>query len=147
MAVVLVVGMALSGCATAARGAPPRDPHTVGALVRVARAFNRDYQENRDGLVYDRWDRASQAIISRRDYVRRHRECPTAPGPATVEGARARAHGYWIVGYEIGGVALTDYWHYQDGRWVFNLARSNPSAVALYRLPFAAYARAVGCQP
>ncbi len=142
-------GVALSGCGVAApRAAPPRrDPRTLAALVRVARAFNRDYQENRDGPVYDRWDRASRAIISRRAYVRRHRECPSAPGPAVVEGASPAAHGYWIVRYEIGGVALTDYWHYQDGRWVFNLARSNPSAVALYRLPFAAYARAVGCHP
>ncbi|MGC8510870.1 MAG: hypothetical protein ACP5PB_08390 [Acidimicrobiales bacterium] len=139
--------MALSGCVVATSRAtlPPRhDPRTVAALVRVARAFNRDYQENRDGLVYERWDRASRAIISRRAYVRRHRECPGAPGPAIVEGASPGAHGYWVVRYEIGGVALTDYWHYQDGRWVFNLARSNPSAVALYRLPFAAYARAVG---
>ena len=147
---MLVAGVGLSACGVATSHAGPTargEPRTVAALLRVARAFNQNYGANRDGPVYDRWDRASQAIISRSAYVRRHVACPTASGPAVVEGASAIAHGYWIVRYEIDGVALTDYWHYVAGRWVFNLARSNPSAVALYRLPFAAYARAVGCHP
>lgn len=120
------------------------DPHTKRALLRIARQFNADYAANRDGAVYDRWDSRSQAVISRSEYVRRHRECPTAPGPATVEGA-SRAGSWWLVRYSISGIAMTDYWRYERGRWMFDLIRSNPQAVRLYRLPAEKYLQAVGC--
>src|SRR6266516_551819 len=48
-------------------------------LVRIAQAFNTNYDHNNDGPVYDRWDARSQAIISRAEYIRRHAECATAP--------------------------------------------------------------------
>jgi len=123
------------------------DPDTRQALLRVAVEFNNDYAANRSGLVYGRWDARSKSVIPRAQYVRRHVECPTAPGRALVEGASRAAHGYWRVFYSISGTRLTDYWLYQGGRWRFDLVRSNPSAVTLYRLPFAAYAAAVGCTP
>ncbi len=113
--------------------------------MRVATVFNRDYADNRDGPVYDRWDRASQAVITRKSYLLRHRDCPTSPGAAVVESAAPGPHGYWLVRYSIDGVQFVDYWTYQHGQWRFDLLRSNPSAVRLYRLPFAAYAAAVGC--
>lgn len=121
------------------------EPESARTLLHVAREFNADYAANRDGLVYDRWDPASRWIIPRAEYVRRHRECPTAPGPATVESASRAGGGYWAVRYDLSGTRLVDYWHYVHGRWLFDLPRSNPSAVTLYRLPFARYAAAVGC--
>jgi len=126
-------------------GASAREPRTVSFLIRVATAFNDDYAANRDALVYERWDAASQRVISEAAYVRRHVLCPNAPGAALVEGANQIAGGYWAVHYEISGSRLTDYWHYMGGRWRFDLLRSNPSSVRLYRLPFAAYASHVGC--
>jgi hypothetical protein len=126
-------------------GASTREPRTASFLIRVATEFNDDYAANRDALVYQRWDAPSQKVISEAAYVRRHELCPTAPGAALVEGAYAIAGGYWAVHYEISGSRLTDYWHYVDGRWRFDLLRSNPSSVRLYRLPFAAYASQVGC--
>lgn len=36
------------------------------------------------GPVYDRWDARSQAIINRAGYIRRHKDCPSAPHPASV---------------------------------------------------------------
>lgn len=141
----------LSACGTHARAqthtiaAAPRDPKTMRALLHIARQFNIDYADNRAASVYDRWDARSQAVISRAAYIRRHRECRTGSGPGFVQGADR--HGkWWLVHYEISGSNLTDYWSYQDGRWVFDLFRSNPQAVALYRLPGAKYLAAAGCE-
>jgi hypothetical protein len=126
---------------------PGPDPKTAAALVRIAQAFNDNYDRNNDGPVWDRWDARSQAVISRAEYIRRHAECATAPtSPARVESAGPGAHGAWLVHYETGGQQLTDYWFYTRGRWAFDLLLSNPGAAALYRLPFVRYAKAVGCQ-
>jgi hypothetical protein len=132
--------------ATAAVSQPGPDPETAAALVRVAQAFNDNYDRNDDGPVYDRWDARSQAVISRAEYIRRHVECATAPqGPAHVESATRGATGTWLVRYEIGGLQFTDYWYYIRGRWQFDLLLSNPDAARLYRLPFAQYAAQTGC--
>lgn len=126
---------------------PRADPSTGAALKAIAQRFNDDYQDGHFAAVWQRWDRASQSVISQSDYVRRHTECFTAPGaPARVETVSDSQAGYWLVRYEIGGMQFTDYWIYRDGRWEFDLIRSNPDAVSLYRLPVAAYDRAVGCQ-
>jgi hypothetical protein len=158
----LLLAMALTACTSPARHAPAPgpgtrpgaasadrpvpDPRTAAALIRIAQVFNNDYDHNNDGPVYDRWDARSQAVISRAEYIRRHAECATAPqGPAHVEDAVPGPHGAWLVHYEIGGQQLTDYWFYTGRRWVFDLLLSNPDAARLYRLPFAGYATAVGC--
>ncbi len=143
---VVIAGVAATlwiavGPATASRA----DPRSGAALVRIAQRFNDDYAANRDGLVYDRWDARSRMVISRRRYVELHELCPTAPAPAVVEGAAPVGDGFWRVRYDIGGVQLVDYWHYVASRWRFNLQRSNPGAVALYRMSTARYMAAVGC--
>ena len=136
--------IALAVAATHARVATPPGER-LSVLVAVATTFNQNYSENRPGAVYDRFDAASRAVISRAGYIRRHLECPDPPGPATTTGVTRGPRGYWLVHYSIDGVALTDYWHYVGGRWRFSLTRSNPQAVALYRLSFPAYAQALGC--
>jgi hypothetical protein len=161
---ILLLVMALSACSSPAnhgpaartqpsaakRQATPRpgaDPRTAAALVRIAQAFNTDYDHNNDGPVWDRWDAHSQAVISRAEYIRRHAECATAPqAPAYVEDATRGPHGAWLVHYEISGRQLTDYWFYTHQRWQFDLILSNPDSARLYRLPFAKYAAQVGCQ-
>lgn len=153
LAVVIAMGVSAAGCTATGAGTSSSasspvgrsDPKTRQALLQIAVRFNDDYAANRDGLVYDRWDARSRMVIGRAAYVRRHRECPTAPGPAVVESASVSTHGYWRVDYSISGIQLEDYWHYVGGRWLFDLPRSNPDAVRLYRLPFAKYAKAVGC--
>jgi len=137
--VVVMVGLSLAPRHTA------HEPATATELVRVATLFDHDYQFNLDGATWDRFDRASQGVISRSNYIRWHQECPASPGTATVLTARALAAGWWMVTYEIGGVLLHDYWHQVDGRWRFSLLRSNPSAAALYASTFSAFARATGC--
>jgi hypothetical protein len=124
---------------------PSTDSLTSQSLLRVASLFNQDYSANRVGAVYERWDARSQSIITRSDYIRRHIECPTAPGEAVVESAEPSTRGYWSVRYSISGLQFVDYWHYVNGRWRFSLVLSNPDAVKLYKLSFTAYAAAVGC--
>ena len=128
------------------RGSRHRDPRTAAALLRIARAFNLDYAHNKDAAVYARWDAASRAVISRKEYLLRHRECPNPP-EAHVDtwGVTRGPHGAWLVHYSIGGIQFVDYWFYVHGRFVFDLPKSNPSAVPLYRSSPAAYAKAVGC--
>jgi hypothetical protein len=159
-AAILLLVMALGACSAsphhapvagarpsaAATAQPAPDPKSATALVRIAQVFNDNYDDNRDGPVWDRWDARSQAVISRAEYIRRHAECATAPqGPAHVESATPGPHGGWLVQYEIGGQQLTDHWYYIHRRWEFDLLLSNPSAARLYRLPFAKYAAQVGC--
>src|ERR1022692_976403 len=91
---VFIAVVALGACsapphhrASAARtrpgqaGTTPQSPdrRTAAALVRIAQVFNDDYDRNNDGPVWDRWDARSQAVITRAEYIRRHRECATAP--------------------------------------------------------------------
>jgi hypothetical protein len=124
----------------------PPDRPTAAALLRIARTFNHDYDSGDYGPVYARWDARSRAIISRAEYIRRHRECPAPPHPRSVtESAGPGPRGAWLVHYEIGGQQLTDHWFYVHRRWAFDLVLSNPDAVRLYRMSARRYAEAVGC--
>jgi hypothetical protein len=149
---VAAVALFAAGCATShvhtgASTAPlPPDGHTPSALLKIAARFNHEYDSGDYGPVYARWDARSQAIITRADYIRRHRDCPGARhAPSITESASPGPHGAWLVHYQIGGQQLTDYWFYVHRRWVFDLVLSNASAVTLYRLPPGKYAAAIGC--
>ena len=150
---VAVAALVATGC-TASSGHPapspaplPPDPHTAGALLKIATAFNHDYDTGDYGPVYARWDARSQAIITEADYIQRHKECPGSSQTLTrTESASPGGlHGAWLVRYEIGGQQLTDYWFYVRRRWVFDLVLSNPDAVKLYRMSPGQYIAAVGC--
>jgi hypothetical protein len=142
---LLVAGVVVSWSDFGRGRSTGAESRTPGALMAIAQRFNDAYTANRDGLVYDRWDRPSRAVISRARYVRAHQLCQSAPAHAVVERATPAVNGYWLVSYSISGVQLTDYWHYVDGRWLFSLVKSNPAAVKLYRLPLGQYLAAVGC--
>jgi hypothetical protein len=142
----------VAGC-TAAAGRPARPPaplppdqRTAAALLKIATAFNNDYDNGDYGPVYARWDARSQAILAKADYIERHRECPGAGHvQARTENVSTGPHGAWLVHYEIGGQQLTDYWFYVHRRWVFDLVLSNPSSVRLYRMSAQRYAAFLGC--
>lgn len=144
---VLAAGCSpVTGHPAASTSALPPDPHTASALLKIATAFNRDYDTGGYGPVYARWDARSQAIITRSDYIRRHRDCPNdSHALSQTESVNPGPHGAWLVHYEIGGQQLTDYWFYVQRRWVFDLVLSNPGAVKLYRMSPRQYAAAVGC--
>lgn len=123
-----------------------RDSKSERQLLLIARAFNDAYQQNRDRAVYARWDARSRAVISEAAYLRRHRECPNDPRTRVdTWGVSRGPRGAWLVHYAIDGQELTDWWYYVAGRFVFDLARSNPSAVALYRASTARYLALSGC--
>ena len=144
---LLAAGCTVSTAHTATPTASlPPDPHTAPALLRIAGAFNHDYDTGDYGPVYARWDARSQAIITGADYIRRHKDCPGGSHPLSqTESATPGPHGAWLVHYQIGGQQLTDYWFYVDHRWVFDLVLSNPDAVKLYRMSPQQYAAALGC--
>jgi hypothetical protein len=151
-AAVWLVTLAAAGCA-AGPGHPagpaarlPPDAHTAAALLKIAAAFNHDYDTGDYGPVYARWDARSQAIISRAGYLTRHRGCPGPPHELShTESTGPGPEGAWLVHYEIGGQQLTDYWFYVHHRWVFDLVLSNPDAVRLYRMSPQRYAATLGC--
>ena len=132
---------------TAARAVSlPPDPHTASALLKIAAMFNRDYDNGNYGPVYTRWDARSQAIITRAEYIRRHKDCPGAPHVASVTESVSRGpRGAWLVHYQIAGQQLTHHWFYARHRWVFDLVLSNPGAVKLYRMSPQQYVTALGC--
>ena len=150
---VAVVAFLAAGC-TASTGHPaasdtplPPDPHTAAALLKIATAFNHEYDTGDYGPVYARWDARSQAIITRADYIRRHQDCPSDSQALsrTESASPGGPRKAWLVRYEIGGQQLTDYWFYVGHRWVFDLGLSNPDAARLYRMSPGQYAAAVGC--
>jgi hypothetical protein len=146
--VLLMAGCSAGSSQSAASPSPlPPDPHTAAALLTIARSFNHDYDTGDYGPVYARWDARSQAIITRADYIKRHKDCPG--GPQTLSQTESASgggpHGAWLVHYEIGGQQLTDYWFYVHHRWVFDLPLSNPDAVKLYGMSPQRYAAALGC--
>jgi hypothetical protein len=146
-AVLLAAGCTASTGHTAVSAPPlPPDPRTTSALLKIATAFNNEYDSGDYAPVYARWDARSQAIITKAEYVRRHEQCPSAPqAAAQVESASPGPRGAWLVDYEIGGQRLTDYWFYVHRRWVFDLVLSNPSSVRLYRMSPQQYVAAIGC--
>jgi hypothetical protein len=146
-AALLAAGCTASTSHPAASLAPlPPDRHTAAALLKIATVFNHDYDTGVYGPVYARWDARSQAIITRADYILRHRDCPGAPHALSrTESVSPGPDGAWLVHYEIGGQQLTDYWFYVHRRWGFDLPLSNPDAVKLYRMSPSQYAVALGC--
>jgi len=157
-AVCLAAGGLAAGCSPAPGQDPapghsatstaplPPDPRTAAALLKIATVFNNEYDRGDYGPVYDRWDGRSRAVISRAQYIKRHRDCPSAPhATALVESATPGPHGAWLVDYEIGGQRLTDYWFYVHRHWLFDLVLSNPGSVRLYRMTPQQYAAATGC--
>jgi len=154
LAAAAVAGGSLTvGCSasTTAHSAPaaslPPSPHTASALLKIATAFNHDYDTGDYGPVYARWDPRSQAIITRTDYIARHKDCPSGSNALsqTESVSPGGPHGSWLVHYEISGQQLTDYWFYVRDRWVFDLVLSNPDAVKLYRMTPHQYVVALGC--
>src|SRR6516225_5124055 len=137
VAIAAAAALFAAGCTVssshpgAATASLPPDPHTAAALLTIARSFNHDYDTGNYGPVYTRWDARSQAIITRADYIKRHKDCPS--GPQTLSQTESVSpggpHGAWLVHYEISGQQLTDYWYYLRHRWVFDLLLSNPDAV------------------
>src|SRR6516164_8800466 len=87
-----------SGCTDhpAVSPAPlPTDPHTASALLKIATVFNHDHDTGNYAPVYARWDARSQAIITRADYIARHKDC-TGGSPALSQGTAMNGPVGWV---------------------------------------------------
>jgi hypothetical protein len=147
-AVMLAAGCTLGAGNRVASARPfAPDPHSAAALLQIATTFNHDYDTGEYGPVYARWDARSQVIITKADYIQRHKDCPSGSQilSRTEDVSPGGPDGAWRVRYDLGGQQLTDYWFYVGHRWEFDLLLSNPAAVKLYRLSPAKYVAAVGC--
>jgi hypothetical protein len=83
-----------TGHAAASSSPLPPDPRTASALLKIATTFNDDYDNGDYGPVYARWDTRSQAVITRAQYIERHKDCPGAPHtPSLTESATPGPHG------------------------------------------------------
>jgi hypothetical protein len=153
---VAAAALLAAGCSAGTGQAParaaasqvplPADPRTASALLKIAAAFNNNYDNGHYGPAYDRWDARSQAVITRGDYINRHQLCPSGRVTAVTEDAAPGGPGgAWIVHYQIGGQQLTDYWFYAHRRWGFDLILSNPDSASLYRMTAQQYVKALGC--
>src|SRR5215469_6196703 len=110
-AVVAAVVLLVAGCTgrPAASPAPlPSDLHTASALLKIATVFNHDYDTGNYAPVYARWDARSRAIITRADYIARHKDCPGgSPALSQTESVSSGGpQGAWLVHYQIGGQQL-----------------------------------------
>ena len=75
---------AAAGHAAASAAPLPPDPRTAPALLKIATVFNNEYDSGDYGPVYARWDARSQAVITRAQYIKRHKDCPSAPHAAAL---------------------------------------------------------------
>jgi hypothetical protein len=78
-AAVAAVVLLAAGCKDHPATSPaplPSDPHTASALLKIATVFNHDYDAGNYGPVYARWDARSQPIITRAEYIARHKDRP-----------------------------------------------------------------------
>jgi hypothetical protein len=141
----MVCGMVALAGSTSSSIAAQQNNMTANALQVRATTLNTDYARNADGPVWDLFDPQSQAVISRADFVDRHQHCPRPGVAPRITGISSGPNGYEIVNETLSGTVLHDYWHLVSGAWCFNLARSNLSAVALYRKPRARYFADLGC--
>ncbi len=97
-ATLFAAGCTASTGHTAAPAASlPPDPHSASALLKIATVFNHDYDTGDYGPVYARWDARSQAIITRADYIRRHKDCPSgSQALSQTESAGPGPRGAWL---------------------------------------------------
>lgn len=128
-------------------GAVRHSTSSPTTLRSVAQQFNVNYAANKDGPVWDDFDVASQRVISRASYIHWHQVCPAPRVASTITSVTKASNGFWRVAYRESGVTLIDYWHQQDGKWRFDLAKSNPTSVALYSGTLAKYLLGRWCHP
>jgi hypothetical protein len=85
-AVLAAAGCTAATAHPAASVAPlPPDPQTASALLKIAAAFNHDYDTGDYGPVYARWDARSQAIITRADLPQAAQGLPQRPADAVAD--------------------------------------------------------------
>jgi hypothetical protein len=120
-----------------------QDPSAVG-LRAAAQVVLAAYSSGQWGVFWDHWDPASQALITRAEYIRRKTACPRITGvPISISAVQPGANGLWnVVGHGIGS-AVTYQFRYSQGTWSYVI--TDPAIKADLVEPYARYIARPGC--
>jgi hypothetical protein len=163
VAVILVVGVAtlLAGCGGGGGGKPKAVPATVTVASTVSPTTTTTEAQTADGLkaaalvvlgtyaggnwgaFWDHWDPASQALITRVEYIRRKTACPGITGSITVVSLKSTPSGIWNVQGRRGGSVITYQFRYNNGAWDYVVTDATVKAQLLE--PYASYIARPGC--
>jgi hypothetical protein len=159
--VVVAVPTLLAGCGGGAKAKPPAAtttvPSTRPATTTTTQAATAEglraaalvvlatYAGGNWGAFWDHWDAASQALITRAEYIRRKTACPGITGSITVVSLRSTSTGIWNVVGRRGGSLITYQFRYEKGAWVYVV--TDATVKAQLAEPFASYVARPGCHP
>jgi hypothetical protein len=157
--VLVVVATTLGGCGGGAKAKPPPAATTVPSTVpptttttqaptaeglRAAALFVlATYAGGNWGVFWDHWDPASQALITRVEYIRRKTACPGVTGSITVVSVQSTASGIWNVGGRRGGSLITYQFRYLMGAWEYVV--TDATVKAQLQESYANYVARPGC--
>jgi hypothetical protein len=118
--------------------APTATGLRAAALVVLA-----TYSGGNWGAFWDHWDPASQALITRAEYIKRKTACPGVTGSITVVSLKSTASGIWNVVGRRGGSLITYQFRYDEGAWAYVV--TDATVKAQLQEPFARYVARPGC--
>jgi hypothetical protein len=115
----------------------------VKAAAQVILAYDSGGQW---GTFWDQWDPASQALISRAEYIRRKAACPGATGSPikVLSVGAASSAGIWTVRGQRGGSQISYQFRYNQGRWWYVV--TDATVKAQLKEPYASYVARAACK-
>jgi hypothetical protein len=163
--VVLVVGVTtlLGGCGGGGGGGKPKaapttvtvastvppsttttEPQTAEGLKAAALVVLGTYAGGNWGAFWDHWDPASQALITRDEYIRRKTACPGVTGSITVVSLKSTPSGIWNVKGRRGGSVISYQFRYNRGAWAYVV--TDPTVKAQLIESYDSYVARPGCK-
>jgi hypothetical protein len=159
--VLVAVPTLLGGCGGGGKAKPPAttttvastvpavttttQPQTAAGLKTAALVVLGTYAGGNWGAFWDQWDPASQALITRAEYIRRKTACPGVRGSITFVSLQSTATGIWNVVGRRGGSLISYQFRYDKGAWVYVVTDATVKAELVE--PYASYVARPGCNP
>lgn len=119
------------------------EAQTADGLRAAALAVLATYTGGNWGAFWDHWDPASQALITRGEYVHRKTACPGITGSITLVSIRPAANGIWNVQGRRGGSLISYQFRYDKGAWVYVVTDASVKAQLVE--PYSNYVARPGC--
>jgi hypothetical protein len=128
---------------------PPSTTTTEAAsaagLRSAAQVILAAYAAGDWGTFWDRWDLASQALITRNEYIRRKTACPGVVGqPITIVSALPAANRIWNVRGRRAASATTYQFRWSQGVWSYVV--TDPTVKAELKGSYDKYVGRPGCK-
>jgi hypothetical protein len=138
---------ALPATSTVASTVPPitttTQAQTADGLKAAALGVLATYAGGNWGAFWDHWDPASQALITRAEYIRRKTACPGTTGSITLVSLRPGSNGIWNVHGRRGGSVISYQFRYHKGAWAYVV--TDATVKAQLAEPYASYIARPGC--